>query len=76
MACAGVEANTVSIGALKDATIFGTSGGADTGNASGMGPGLFYRRRWWPQRQALDKLVLIELILRKILLNFSWSALS
>ncbi|SFN77151.1 DNRLRE domain-containing protein [Nitrosospira briensis] len=38
---ASVHAETVSISAFKDATIFGTSDGADTGNASGMGPGLF-----------------------------------
>ncbi|SOD41925.1 DNRLRE domain-containing protein [Nitrosovibrio sp. Nv4] len=38
---ASVHADTVSINAFKDATIFGTSDGADTGNASGMGPGLF-----------------------------------
>jgi hypothetical protein len=38
---ASVHADTVSINAFKDATIFGTSAGADTGNASGLGPGLF-----------------------------------
>ena len=35
------SAATVTVAALKDAVIFGTSAGADTGNASGNGPGLF-----------------------------------
>jgi hypothetical protein len=34
-------AATVTVPALKDAMIFGTSAGVDTGNASGMGPALF-----------------------------------
>lgn len=41
VSAASVHADTVSINAFKDATIFGTSAGVDTGNASGMGPGLF-----------------------------------
>jgi hypothetical protein len=40
-AAASTHADTVRISAFKDATILGTSGGADTGNANGMGPGLF-----------------------------------
>src|SRR5687768_16146568 len=41
VSAASVHADTVSINAFKDATIFGTSGNADTGNANSMGPGLF-----------------------------------
>ena len=35
------NATTVTLPALKDAMIFGTSAGADTNNASGMGPAMF-----------------------------------
>ncbi|HEY7090741.1 MAG TPA: DNRLRE domain-containing protein [Tepidisphaeraceae bacterium] len=35
------EAATVTIGAAKDAMIFGTSANVDTGNASGKGPAIF-----------------------------------
>jgi hypothetical protein len=35
------SATMVSVPALKDAMIFGTAAGADTGNASGKGPALF-----------------------------------
>jgi PEP-CTERM motif len=41
VAVSGAWANTVTVGALQDAMIFGTSAGADTGNASGEGPALF-----------------------------------
>lgn len=40
-AASSVHATTASVSALKDATILGTSSGADNGNASGRGPGLF-----------------------------------
>jgi hypothetical protein len=40
-AASSVHATTVGVSALKDATILGTSSGADTGNASGRGSGLF-----------------------------------
>jgi hypothetical protein len=35
------SATVVTVPALQDATIFGTSAGADTGNASGKGPAMF-----------------------------------
>lgn len=35
------QADTITIGASQDATIFGSFSGMDTGTASGMGPGLF-----------------------------------
>lgn len=41
MSGAGLSAATVTVPALKDSVIFGTSAGADTGNASGKGPALF-----------------------------------
>ncbi len=40
----GAGADTVTVGALQDAMIFGTSAGADTGNASGKDPVSFARR--------------------------------
>lgn len=40
-AASSASATTVTVGALKDAMIFGTSAGADTNNASGKGPALF-----------------------------------
>ena len=39
--CGVANADSISIPASKDAMIFGTSGNADTGNASGKGPALF-----------------------------------
>src|SRR5215217_624329 len=41
VSAASTHADTVRVSAFKDATILGTSGGADTGNANGLGPGLF-----------------------------------
>jgi hypothetical protein len=41
MAISAAQADVVNLTPSSDAMIFGTSAGADTGNASGQGPGLF-----------------------------------